>query len=416
MSRPIIEVENLSKKYHLGAVGATTLRDDVSRLWGQLRGKSPPIDKGEFWALRDVSFQVQPGEVLGIIGRNGAGKSTLLKILSRITEPTLGHAVMRGRVASLLEVGTGFHQDLTGRENVFLNGAILGMKSPEIAGRFDEIVAFAEVERFIDTPVKHYSSGMYVRLAFAVAAHLEPEILIVDEVLAVGDAQFQRKCLGKMQAIAGAGRTILFVSHNMPSIQFLCSRGILLADGGMVQDGPVATVTAAYASMGSSTAAHAAGRTLAEGLNGALKLGSVLLTDDRGRQLQSVLCGQDCRIVVTLETAAPLSNVTILLAINDHIGTRIAQLNSATRGFHLPLPKGKSVISCRLPRLPLSPRSYDLTAKVLIQNSCVLMAENAAQLVVENGDFYGSGRMPDPEWAGFVQLPHDWSIESGECA
>ena len=246
MSQPIIEVRNLSKRYQLGAIGATSLREEASRIWDRARGIPHP-DTKEFWALRDVSFDVQPGEVVGVIGRNGAGKSTLLKILSRITEPTGGKAVLRGRVASLLEVGTGFHPELTGRENVFLNGAILGMSRAEVRGKFDEIVAFAEVDQFIDTPVKRYSSGMYVRLAFAVAAHLEPEILIVDEVLAVGDQQFQAKCLGKMQDVARyQGRTVLFVSHNLAATQSLCNRVLALRAGSVFFDGPPAEAVARY--------------------------------------------------------------------------------------------------------------------------------------------------------------------------
>ena len=255
MSKPIISVNGLSKKYKLGVFNAKTLREEAEAFLARFsRGKQGTGGRGQatggsglvtsnsspataepssdFWALRDVSFDVQPGEVIGVIGRNGAGKSTLLKILSRITEPTSGEARIRGRVASLLEVGTGFHPELTGRENVFLNGAILGMSKAEIRNKFDEIVAFAEIEKFIDTPVKRYSSGMYVRLAFAVAAHLEPEILIVDEVLAVGDASFQKKCLGKMKEVSGqGGRTVLFVSHNMTAVQSLCTRGILMKNG-----------------------------------------------------------------------------------------------------------------------------------------------------------------------------------------
>jgi lipopolysaccharide transport system ATP-binding protein len=237
MNRPIIEVRNLSKVYQIGSIGATRLKDDLERLWNRLRGRIEPRRKGTFKALDDVSFDVQPGEVLGIIGRNGAGKSTLLKILSRITQQTTGEIVLRGRVASLLEVGTGFHPDLTGRENIFLNGAILGMTRAEIRRKLDEIIAFAEVEKFIDTPVKRYSSGMYVRLAFAVAAHLEPEILVVDEVLAVGDVQFQRKCVGKMSEAARRGRTVLFVSHNMAAVRNLCSRALLLNQGRSELDG-----------------------------------------------------------------------------------------------------------------------------------------------------------------------------------
>lgn len=236
MSDTVIQVEGVGKKYLLGGMQHDTLRDRLAhalraplRLWREEKRAETPAD---FWALNDVSFSVKRGEVVGLIGRNGAGKSTLLKILSRITEPTTGRVTIKGRVASLLEVGTGFHPELTGRENISLNGAILGMSRSEIRRKFDEIVAFAEVERFIDTPVKHYSSGMYVRLAFAVAAHLDPEILIIDEVLAVGDAAFQKKCLGKMQSVSSAeGRTVLFVSHNLPSIRQLCPTSILLAGG-----------------------------------------------------------------------------------------------------------------------------------------------------------------------------------------
>jgi len=251
MSRPILEVENVSKCYRLGTIGATSFRETFIQWTERLRGNTPPRDEKEFWALRDVSFSVQPGEVVGIIGRNGAGKSTLLKILSRITEPTSGRARMRGRVASLLEVGTGFHPDLTGRENIFLNGAILGMTRAEVRQKFDEIVAFAEVDKFIDTPVKRYSSGMYVRLAFAVAAHLEPEILIVDEVLAVGDAQFQKKCLGKMQDVSARdGRAVLFVSHSMPAVSRLTHRCVLLNSGSVELDGPTQPALARYLELG----------------------------------------------------------------------------------------------------------------------------------------------------------------------
>jgi lipopolysaccharide transport system ATP-binding protein len=254
MSDVVITVENLSKRYLVGHQTArreryTALRDVIGREARNFARKAVDLMRGrqvvqgdrveEFWALRDVSFEVRCGEVLGIIGRNGAGKSTLLKVLSRITEPTKGRVTLRGRVASLLEVGTGFHPELTGRENIFLNGAILGMKQSEIRRKFDEIVAFAEVEKFLDTPVKRYSSGMYVRLAFAVAAHLEPEILVVDEVLAVGDAEFQKKCLGKMSEVARGGRTILFVSHNISAISSLCSTGLLLREGHVLYFGDV---------------------------------------------------------------------------------------------------------------------------------------------------------------------------------
>ncbi len=260
----IIKVENLGKRYllrHQQQEPYTALRDVIAHKAREFGNKllhpfsvprppSPAYPSEEFWALKDVSFDIEQGERVGIIGRNGAGKSTLLKVLSRITEPTAGRVTINGRVASLLEVGTGFHPELTGRENIFLNGAILGMGRNEIKRKFDEIVAFAEVERFLDTPVKHYSSGMYVRLAFAVAAHLEPEILIVDEVLAVGDAQFQKKCLGKMEAVGREGRTVLFVSHNMQAIQTLCSRALWISSGSVEQDGDVFSVVSSYLNKG----------------------------------------------------------------------------------------------------------------------------------------------------------------------
>jgi homopolymeric O-antigen transport system ATP-binding protein len=249
--RPVIEVENVSKRYKLGQFTARTMREEVEQFFHRIRGKpaagSTVLDSSEFWALRDVSFAVQPGEVIGIIGRNGAGKSTLLKILSRITEPTKGEIRLRGRVASLLEVGTGFHPELTGRENIYLNGTFLGMTRADVKAKFDEIVAFAEVEKFLDTPIKRYSSGMYVRLAFAVAAHLEPEILVVDEVLAVGDASFQQKCLGKIREVStGHGRTVLFVSHNLDAVRTLCSRSIWLEQGCVKEDGRTELVTARF--------------------------------------------------------------------------------------------------------------------------------------------------------------------------
>jgi lipopolysaccharide transport system ATP-binding protein len=253
MSDVVVRVENLGKKYQLGASGRgggeryQTLRETVTDAARSLLQRNKPrAATEEFWALREIEFEIKQGDAVGIIGRNGAGKSTLLKILSRITEPTTGRVRIAGRVASLLEVGTGFHQELTGRENIFLNGAILGMGRNEIKAKFDEIVAFAEIERFLDTPVKRYSSGMYVRLAFAVAAHLEPEILIVDEVLAVGDSQFQKKCLGKMQDVSRGGRTVIFVSHNMGTVVSLCRTAIGLDHGRLVGVGPAAEQVAEY--------------------------------------------------------------------------------------------------------------------------------------------------------------------------
>jgi ABC-type polysaccharide/polyol phosphate transport system ATPase subunit len=260
MSDTVIRVENLGKLYRLGEIGTGTISHDLNRWWARVRGKEDPFAKvgqlndrtqesdGDYvWALKDINFDVKQGEVLGIIGRNGAGKSTLLKILSKVTTPTTGQIKVKGRIASLLEVGTGFHPELTGRENIYLNGAILGMSRAEIRSKFDEMVAFAGVERYIDTPVKRYSSGMYVRLAFAVAAFLEPEILIVDEVLAVGDAEFQRKCIGKMKEVSESqGRTVLFVSHNLSQVQSLCTRGLLLQHGILGLQGDIGKVIQKY--------------------------------------------------------------------------------------------------------------------------------------------------------------------------
>ncbi|MCA1637048.1 MAG: ABC transporter ATP-binding protein, partial [Acidobacteria bacterium] len=282
----VIKAENLSKLYYLGAGKSDSLRDAVMNFV-----KKPALskEKHKLWALHDVSFEVKDGETLGIIGNNGAGKSTLLKILSRITKPTTGTAQLKGRVGSLLEVGTGFHNELTGRENIYLNGAILGMKRAEIEKQFDEIVAFSELEKFLDTPVKHYSSGMYMRLAFAVAAHLEPEILIVDEVLAVGDADFQHKCLDKMQAIMNEGRTILFVSHNMSAIMRLCSRAIALKKGKIVQEGATQTVVNEYLGADWGVSAERVWENESEApQNKVVRLKSVRVIDENGKTAQSL--------------------------------------------------------------------------------------------------------------------------------
>ncbi|MBI5526032.1 MAG: ABC transporter ATP-binding protein [Deltaproteobacteria bacterium] len=310
MADVAIKVDHLGKRFRIGAPQERykTFRETITnaaaapfrRLTAYLRSKSVDSEPDTIWALKDVSFEVKPGEVVGIIGRNGAGKSTLLKVLSRITEPTEGYAEVYGRIGSLLEVGTGFHPELTGRENIFLNGAILGMKKAEIDKKFDEIVAFAEVEKFIDTPVKHYSSGMYLRLAFAVAAHLEPEILLVDEVLAVGDMAFQKKCLGKMHEVSKAGRTVLFVSHNMSAIASLCPRSILLNAGDIFMDGPSSDVVSAYLSdaTGRSTRMTWRDRSASPGEKG-FKLDRVELVDHDGSQVKIVDVAKRIRLVLS---------------------------------------------------------------------------------------------------------------------
>ena len=325
----MITVENLSKRYFIGHRNAQGegLRHALEgwlrnpwRRWQQQR-----TAKEEFWALQDVSFAVKTGEVMGIIGRNGAGKSTLLKILSRISEPTTGQIHIQGRVASLLEVGTGFHAELTGRENIFLNGAILGMTRKEIRRKFDEIVAFSEIEKFLDTPVKRYSSGMYVRLAFAVAAHLEPEVLIVDEVLAVGDAQFQKKCIGKMQDVAAKeGRTVLFVSHNMGSIIQFCNQGILLEKGRMVTHGPIEAVIKTYLSTASKNATwHRAGKTSAPPSRPSVSFTRIELCDATGTPSLELDVRKHFSVHMEYEVSHPLKALELGIRILTADGTPV---------------------------------------------------------------------------------------------
>jgi lipopolysaccharide transport system ATP-binding protein len=354
MATPVISVSGLGKRYYLSHQKRTdTLRDSLTQKFRRLVGQAgPDADAEEFWALRDVSFEVNQGDVVGIIGRNGAGKSTLLKILSRITEPTAGTVRLRGRVASLLEVGTGFHPELSGRENIFLNGAILGMSRAEITRKFDEIVAFAEVERFLDTQVKHYSSGMYVRLAFAVAAHLEPEILIVDEVLAVGDVQFQKKCLGKMQDVArDEGRTVLFVSHNLGALQALCQRAIRLEGGRLVGEGPAQEQINLYSrSTRDASAKGAAGR----------RVGPSLVIEDF--QLPRTVAsggGVDFRLVLRSSQALQASDVCLLLHSAMGIRVAIFDLRRAVGPYRLE-PDVPLAIAGRLHGLPLVEGDYQI--------------------------------------------------------
>jgi lipopolysaccharide transport system ATP-binding protein len=334
MSDTVIKVENLGKKYIIGHQRQkhyATLRESIStgskNIVGKLRGKlSADPATEEFWALKDVGFEIKQGDRVGIIGRNGAGKSTLLKILSRITEPTNGSIRIKGRVASLLEVGTGFHPELTGRENIFLNGAVLGMGKTEIQRKFDEIVDFAEVEKFLDTPVKRYSSGMYVRLAFAVAAHLEPEILIVDEVLAVGDTQFQKKCLGRMKSVAGEGRTVLFVSHNMAAINTLCSSGILLSGGQVVCKGNIRDCVSAYDAQNSQDR-EAVWNRPPDSASSNLEISQIDL------KLQGMQPDIFLEVTVALRSNSPHKPAYLAVDISDNIGTTIMQAIPSSENY-----------------------------------------------------------------------------------
>ena len=368
MNDTAIRVEGLSKLYRLGARESyRTLRDTLTNTltapfrWLQSKELPNATGKAEaetIWALKDISFEVRHGEVLGIIGRNGAGKSTLLKILSRITEPTRGHAEIHGRVGSLLEVGTGFHPELTGRENIFLNGAILGMKKAEILRKFDEIVAFAEIEKFVDTPVKHYSSGMYVRLAFAVAAHLEPEILIIDEVLAVGDARFQEKCLGLMQQTATRGRTILFVSHNMAAVQSLCDRAILLADGGVQMDGVPAEVTSHYFSDAESSGEILLNKWSDRKTSGEATITRLSIQDRLGRKTASIPFRSDVQFEIEARFDTPVMDPAFGVLVHGSVGDAVLDIRSTHSNWRLGRVIGPITLSVSLKELCLYPGTY----------------------------------------------------------
>jgi lipopolysaccharide transport system ATP-binding protein len=417
--KPIIRVENVSKKYRLGARRAaqTTLREAITGVvrfpLNVFKHRGDSSRDGEMlWALRDVSFEVHPGEVVGIIGRNGAGKSTLLKILSRISEPTAGRAELYGRASSLLEVGTGFHPELTGRENVFLNGAILGMKRVDIKSRFDDIVAFAEVERFIDTQVKHYSSGMHMRLAFAVAAHLEPEILIIDEVLAVGDVQFQKKCLGKMGSVAEEGRTVLFVSHNMAAVSNLCRRGLVLEQGRVAYAGAQAEAIASYLTSCRTEAHSLRDRTDRAG-SGQMRVVALEVKDAQGRTLDVAASGQDVDIYLYYELSPGFQSSKVIagLCVKTQFDTPVfLQHNRLTRDVWGALPS-RGAFVCRVPRLPLPPAAYRITYSLMSDGEYIDAMEDAYELTVTDGDFFGSGEVP-PATHGCCLVDASWRLEA----
>ena len=405
MKNTVISVEHLTKQYDLGVIGTGTLSRDLERWWARTRGKPDPYaiigrdqkpsGKNEsILALDDVSFTVQQGEALGIIGRNGAGKSTLLKILSRVTAPTSGVVKVRGRIGSLLEVGTGFHPELTGRENVYLNGAILGMRKAEVSRKFDEIVAFSGVERFIDTPVKRYSSGMYVRLAFAVAAHLDPEILIVDEVLAVGDAEFQKKCLGKMSDVAGEGRTVLFVSHNMTSIQKLCTKSLLLDGGAISSVGETEEVISDYIQGNESLFSSTSLENMTERRgNQILKFTRVEILDVNHRPIKKAITGRDVIFRFHYQALTPgyYSDVCVSFVVKDGDYSLI-NLNTIDSGYSELEVFTKGFIECHWPNLNLTSRIYNCSLYCAIKGVVADWIELAFKLDVENGDFYKSGK------------------------
>jgi lipopolysaccharide transport system ATP-binding protein len=419
MSDIVIRAENLSKKFTLGSKKQyDTLRDQVAMGFaGFFKSRNQHTESPNvFWALKDLSMEVKRGEVVGLIGRNGAGKSTLLKVLSRITEPTSGFAEIRGRVASLLEVGTGFHAELTGRENIFLNGAILGMKRSEIRRKFDDIVDFAEVHGFIDTPVKHYSSGMYVRLAFAVAAHLEPEILFVDEVLAVGDAAFQRKCLGKMGEVARDGRTIVFVSHNMAAVESLCSTARMLTQGSVTCSGNTKDVIATYLSSIPKVTHEAIGNRTDRRGDGKIRFTDIRFLSEDGIDMEVVQTGKDIQFSVGYEsTDRNLKNLEISIDIFAQSGQCMIILNNELVGVNLDSAPSSGRFNCRVERFPLSPGTYYITLFGRVNGSIADWVQQVAMLTVEAGDFFGSGRLPPTTHGGFLVL-QEWNLEERSIA
>ena len=386
MTDTVIRVENISKKYILGYQKQeryTSLRDVVANSARNLLNpfksrQTPAQNPQDFWALKDVSFEIKQGDSVGIVGRNGAGKSTLLKVLSRITEPTEGRIEIRGRVASLLEVGTGFHPELTGRENIYLNSAILGMGRSEIKQKFDEIVAFAEVEKFLDTPVKRYSSGMYVRLAFAVAAHLEPEVLIVDEVLAVGDAQFQNKCLGKMQDVTQNGRTVIFVSHNMAAVRQLCNSGILMQKGCVNFIGTAEKTIDHYLKVNQSNTTFSA-----KGGSDGIELVNVTFVDKQTQDIcQATIFNRDYNLNLLFNAEEPLTNVALVVKVFDEIGTLVSTMCTPEEGMAAFVLDGLVEVSFNLPRLQLMPGQYSMSVHVTRVN------DTKSYLEVEDAWFF----------------------------
>lgn len=391
MSSPIIEVENLGKSYRLGKTGAGSLREELERFWQRRRSDTADSPStGEFWALRNVSFSLDEGEVLGVIGPNGAGKSTLLKLLSRITEPTEGRAILRGRVASLLEVGTGFHQELSGRENIFLNGAVLGMTRREVLRKFDEIVEFSGVEKFLDTPVKRYSSGMRVRLGFAVAAHLEPEILIVDEVLAVGDVSFQKRCLGKMRDVSQSGRTVLFVSHSMSSINALCGRCLILRDGNTDFDGGTPEAVQRYQMISLGNPLVNPERRIDSDI-----IETLVTTRPNGEHSTEFCAGDTVVVRMRLGKSLRMMEVPIFgIGISDEGGDRMTTVaTSLSVGSPFPIEAGDELV-CRLPDIRLAPGEY--FAKIFLRErrfGNVNITENLPLFRVVESDYFGSGEL-----------------------
>lgn len=423
MATPIIEVRNLSKLYSIGRKSPYgSLREEImgalAAPFKRLSGGAGGRGDDHVWALKDVSFDVEEGDVLGIIGRNGAGKSTLLKILSRITEPTEGRVTMRGRVASLLEVGTGFHPELTGRENIFLNGALLGMTKREIKAKFDEIVAFSEIEKFLDTPVKRYSSGMYVRLAFAVAAHLEPEILIIDEVLAVGDTAFQKKCLGKMGEVAKGGRTVLFVSHNMAAIENFCNHGVVLERGSKAfQGAPVEAINFYLKSTlkGDDRVSETSDERKGEGN---LRVTRIDMGDDKNEHQRLFPVGASLRFQIHYSANKQVRNPRVIIGVYNLMNEGITRFDTyIAPGLPSTLPQ-KGVISCKTEQMNLASGSYFINIAFFCNDVMEDYVTHAKHFDIVGTDYFGTGKIftSGDEKLTKVLVRHKWGLYTHDNA
>lgn len=427
MTKPVISVSNLGKKYRIG------MRDKKSDtiMGSVLSGLASPFhnlrnirnlaklegsDESIFWAIKDVNFEVHQGEVLGIIGNNGAGKSTFLKILSQITEPSEGEVVIRGKVSSLLEVGTGFHPELTGRENVYMNGTILGMTKREIDFKFDEIVAFSGVEKHIDTPVKFYSSGMKVRLGFAVAAHLEPDILIIDEVLSVGDAEFQKKCLGKMENVAKQGRTVLFVSHNMSAVSNICSKVVLLRGGKIKLEGNTDFVIKEYLNDSSVAASTDISSREDRGGNQKVIVKNIEFLDIKSRtKIAEVICGEGVAINIHYNATDKYSESRIMelhigLPVYDDNHKFVTVLNNKIRKETFKNIPREGIVCCEIPKLPLMFGKFYIDVLMAVDGNMSDSIQNAMELNVLEGDYYKSG-FPNAQNRQGIYIEHEWKLK-----
>jgi lipopolysaccharide transport system ATP-binding protein len=429
MSDIVLSVEGLYKRYRLGMVDRQAFKEDLVSFWANLTGKPDPYEsyitsnelakvtdasqiKSRYvWSLQDINFEVKRGEILGVIGKNGAGKSTLLKILSKTTSPTRGQIKIKGKIASLLEVGTGFHPELTGRENIFMNGSILGMRKYEIQRKLDEIIAFAGVEAYIDTPVKRYSSGMYVRLAFAVAAHLEPDILIVDEVLAVGDAEFQKKCIGKMKDVSsGEGRAVLFVSHNMAAVQNLCTNAIVLENGKLLfEAASVENAIIKYNESTTTKALQSIKNRVDRAGSGYLRVTSIKFLNSNDNEIESFITGQFLKIRIYYQVYKKLTNVLVAIGLNSWSGENKTIFSTDLLNLNYNSVHSDGFFECTVDKFPLSMGNY--LVNIFIQNDegIIDWIQEATVINVENGDFFGTGKAITTTHQS-VLVKHNWTI------